>query len=85
MQIDSVASLPCSKFCFYKFNSVMAMALGFLLMERPQLFHFSSRALEKIYKVLHTKKAKTILSVQPGGREKSSFCYALKEQQEKSS
>lgn len=52
MKIHSVISPLCYKFCFYEFNSVTAMELGLWLMERPQLFHFSSRALEKVSQVI---------------------------------
>lgn len=83
MQIDSAASAPSFKFCFHEFNSVTPMELGLWLMERPQLFCFSSRASEKTYKVLQvlllmTYKMQKLFWVFNLGRgEKSGFCYAL--------
>lgn len=72
--------------------SLTVMELGLLLMETSQIFCFSTGALEKIYKVsqvpllmTYKTKLKLFWVFSLDGGDKSSFHYAAKEQQEKSS
>lgn len=72
--------------------SLTVMELGLLLMETSQIFCFSTGALEEIYKVsqvpllmTYKTKLKLFWVFSLDGGDKSSFHYAVKEQQEKSS